>query len=509
MLRSARLISGLTLVSRVLGLVRDMTCSAVCGAGPAWSAFWIAFQVPNLFRRLFGEGALSAAAIPVLTEKLSRDGLDAVDNLSGRLLGLLLVLLTAICVVAEVVVIGLWWAYRTSPHASLTLSLTAVTLPFMVLICAAALLGGLQNVLGRFGPWAAAPVILNLFMIAGAWWGKAIAPDHAIFVLAVAVVLSGVMQVAWMWGGLRRSNLRLRLSLDRHDPAIRRISLTMLPMVAGMSAVQLNTLVDSLIAGWFVPGFVGPAILSFAQRLYQFPLGVFAIALATAVFPTLSRHAADNDLAGLGRTLSKGIRVATFEGLPCLLGLILVREPLVRALFERGRFAESPDAAERVALALSLYALGVWAYGVNHLVVRAYYALGDVKTPLKVSLRNVVLNLVLNLLLVQTPLRESGLALATSICAVVQVAALLWRFERRIGHLEWRPILDSTLRAAVATAVMGAGVVLVNRACPAGLSNVIRLVVVAVSGAAVFLAAGWVVRSPELQEMIPRRRKAE
>ncbi|NLU21249.1 MAG: murein biosynthesis integral membrane protein MurJ [Phycisphaerae bacterium] len=515
LLRSARLIGALTLVSRVLGLARDMAVTNAFGVSSAASAFWTAFQIPNLFRRLFGEGALSAASIPVLTETASKAGKDAADRLAGRILGLLLVILTGLCIVGEVAVALLYWLFAEDTQNALMLGLTALMLPYMIFICAAAMLGGVQNVFERFASAAAAPLILNVFVIAAAVGGRWIGATEArgVMLLGTAVVISGIFQMAWQWAATRRIGLRLPLSLDIHDPAIRRIGLTMLPMVVGLATVQFNTVADALIAWWFVPEevmqpggpgqHVGPTILSLAQRLYQFPIGVFAIALATAIYPALSRHAAESDLAGLGRTLSRGIRIVSFEGLPSMVGLILIREPLVRLLFEHGKFTEWPEAADRVSFALLMYALGIWAFGVNQLVVRTFYALGDAKTPLGVSVRNVGLNLVLNLLLVHTFLREAGLALATTICAVLQAAVLLYRFSRRGGHLEWAPTLQSIGRTAVATVIMAGAVAAVEHALGAA-PAVLAVPTLVVTGGISFIGAARLIRCEELGEIMRR-----
>lgn len=513
--RSARLISALTLVSRVLGLARDIALANVFGAGSAASAFNMAFQLPNLFRRLFGEGALSAATIPVLTETLARDGHEAADRLAGRVITLLIAVLAGLCVAGEVVIAGLYWHYGSQSDNALALALSAIMLPYMIFICMAAILGGVQNVFGRFASAAAAPIILNLFMIAALWSGPHLVGGmrRQAVLLSAAVVVSGICQLAWQWAAARRIGLRLPLRFETRDPAIRRIAITMLPMVAGLAAVQINTLMDSFIAWWFVPREiipgrdgpqrVGPDILGYAQHLYQFPLGVFATALATAIFPALSRHAAEGDLPGLGRTLSRGLRVASFEGIPCLVGLILIRKPLVSLLFEHGEFARWDQAVDRVALALLMFALGLWAFGVNQIIVRAYYAVGDAKTPLWVSVRNVALNLVLNLVLVRTPLRESGLALATSLCAILQVGILLRGFSRRVGHMEWAAVAGSIVRTVLAAAVM-AGVVVALDHLMGPAKPAVRVAALVTAGAAAFLAAAWAAKCPELREMVRR-----
>lgn len=500
-MKSARLISLLTLGSRVLGLARDMACSYAFGAGAIWSAWTIAFQIPNLFRRLFGEGALTAAAIPVLTERLSREGTEGLDDLTGRLLGVLAVLLGGVCLITDIVLIGLIWWYRWDYTTALILHLTIVTLPFAILICVTALLGSVQNVLGRFAPAAAAPIVLNIFMIVAALAGGRLDRGAGITVLAGAVVLAGVVQVSWLWWGLRRAGLRLVPRVDWQSPHVRRIAITMLPMIAGLSAVQLNALLDSLLAYWFV-GESGPAILSYAQRLYQFPLGVFAIALATAIFPALARHAAEADYEAMGRSLSQGICVASFEALPCAVGMIVIRYPLVDLLFNRGEFARAEDAVARVSFALFMYALGIWAFGINQLVVRAYYATGDVRTPLKAALGNMGVNLCLNLVLVQTPLREAGLALSSAITGTLQVIWLMWRLDRQVRTIQWGLVASRVSRILIAALFMGVLVSLVDRLYFCDQHNAVRLPVLIAAGGATYVLGALILKVRELREMI-------
>lgn len=514
LLRSAKLIGLLTLASRVLGLARDSALSAVFGTGGIASAFSIAFQIPNLFRRLFGEGALSAASIPVLTETLSRQGKTQADLLAGRIMGLLMVILTALCVIGEAVIAILFFRSHTD-DAALVLTLSALMLPYMIFICGAALLGGVQNVFDRFASAAAAPILLNLCMIVATLFAQHFTQNlrTGIVILSAAVVASGMVQLAWQWTATRRVGLKIPLSLDTTDPAIRRIGVTMLPMVIGLATIQINTFADSLISWWLVPlefapgshvaEHVGPAFLDRAARLYQFPLGVFASALATAIFPMLSRFASVKDFAGLSRTLSRGIRVASFEGIPCLIGLIMVREPLIRTLFAHGKFNDFPQAVDRVGTALFMFSLGIWAFGINQLIVRAFYAMQDAKTPLWISVRNVALNLILNLILVHTVLREAGLALATSICAMIQVAVLLWKFHHKYVKLEWRQTFVSIAKTLLASLAMGIALYYMDRHL-AHLRPAMRLMLLIAVGAAVYLASALALRCEELRDMLKR-----
>ncbi len=509
-LKSARIISALTLVSRILGLGRDMLFAYVFGAGWVMSAFTVGFQVPNLFRRLFGEGALSASSIPVLTDQLHRGGREAVDRLSGRVMGLLLVVLVALTLVGELVVLALWPLVEPTDRNLLTLSLTAVMLPYMVFICASAILGGIQNIFGQFAVPAANPILLNVFeIVAMLVTVRVFARNNLVpqaYVLGIVVLFTGVVQLTWQWTALRRTGLRLPLTIDTHDECVRTIARTMVPMTIGLSAIQINAFLDSLIAYAFVTSHVGgPAVLGYAQRLYQFPLGVFAIALATAIFPAMTRHAAVNDLPGLSNTLARGLRIVMFEGLPCTVGLILIREPLVQVLFQRGQFSAVDTV--RVANTVITFAAGIWAFGANQIAVRAYYAIKDPMTPLRIAGGMVAANLALNLILV-FPLEEPGIGLATTICAVIQDGLLIWFLSKRLPHIPWREILASTGRSAAATVVMALAVLSVNRLLSDwqayAHSSLLKVAFLTLTGLLAFLAGARLVRCPELDEVLHR-----
>ena len=493
-----------------------MACSYAFGVSGAMSAFTVAFQVPNLFRRLFGEGALSAAAIPVLSEKLEREDVASVDALAGRLVAMLLVALAVLCIVLEGAIAGIYWCTAARGGDTLVWTLTALMLPYMVLICGTAILGGIQNVFGGFAVPAALPIVLNIFNITAAltarrWFGDHL--ERGVVLLSASVMVAGMVQFVLQWFATRRRGLKLKLKLDTRDPAIRRNGLTMLPMLAGLAAVQLNTLADSVIAYVFVEEQigdaasaerVGSAVLYFGQRLYQFPLGVFSAALATAIFPTLSRYAAVGDKPALGHTLSRAVGLATFEGVPCMVGLILVREPLVEVLFKRGEFAAWGDAVDRVSFAVAMYAVGIWAASLNQIVVRAFYSVQDVRTPLRISMFNVVLNVTLNLILVNTFMKEAGMAFATSFCATLQIIWLMVNFHRRQGHLEWRAISIGMVKVLIAAALMAGAILLIDKQLLTHAAASTKLLTLVPVGAAIYLAATWMLKCEELRHLLRR-----
>ncbi len=497
----------MTLLSRIAGFVRDMVFGHVFGAGMIAGAFSIAFMVPNLFRRLFGEGALSAAMIPVLSARMRREGTPGAAQLVGRVVAWLTIVLAALIIAGELI---LWLADIALPlgeRGTLTLRMTAAMLPYALLICLVAIIGGVLNVRGSFGTTAASPILLNVVLIVTLLLGNLLLPDqglHQVWLLVGAVILSGILQLLLQGYDLRRRGIVLRPNLCTDDPDLCDIRRAMLPMLVGLAAVQINTFADSLIAMACVPHPGAPAVLYFAQRLYQFPLGVFGLAFATAVFPTLSAHAAAGDLDRLRSALTRSMRVVWFIGVASTLGLIVIARPLVQGAFEHGAFGAADTA--RVSRTLVAYALGVWSFGLNHILVRCFYALGERRTPVRISVWGVAINLTLNLSLVWK-LEEVGLGLATTISSTVQTIWLLRALAGRIEPLEWRPLVASAARSVAAGALMVAGCLSAHRMLSAWRPESGALVILAVQfvvGVAVFVGAAVALRCRELRELVAR-----
>ncbi len=300
-LRSARVISMLTIVSRIAGLVRDMAFSYRFGTGSEMSAFSLAFQIPNLFRRLFGEGALSAAAIPVLTQTLHRDSQEEMNVVVGRLVGLLLAVLTALCVIAEIVIAVLYLIYQSRMDTALALELSSVLMPFMIFICAGALLGGIENVYGRFALPAFMPTVINLVQIAAALGAPYLLPDNThgqLVFQCVSVLVGGALTLWLQWWGVRRCGVNFKLSLDWRHSAIRRIGKTMLPMVIGLGAVQVNIFMDSMTSRTSPASTVAPG----SQRTSTM---LPVIGATMRLSPNSSWRAARAAVCGLQRSTSK------------------------------------------------------------------------------------------------------------------------------------------------------------------------------------------------------------
>lgn len=413
--------------------MRDLVTVRVFGDTAIGSAFAAAFAIPNLFRRLFGEGALSAAFIPEYT-RLSDDDPEKAHAFASLTIGLLALVTGLITVVVEAGLLAAIMLSAENPDRIYSLKLMMLMLPFMPMICIAAILGGMLQTHNRFGPWAAAPIILNLCIIAAAVPFFFVEdPDPAAwgYPIGIAAVVSAFFQVLWSLWALR-GKVHWTQRVSSASVQTRAMLRRMGPVLIGLGTLQLNTLMDTLIAMY--PNWIGPtllgheypldessnAILFYAQRLYQFPLGVFGIAVATAAFPALSRVA--DDKARFSEMLSRGVRLSLYIGLPASIGLMVVGSPLIRVMYSGFGEGFSESGIQRAGAVLGAYSIAVWAYSLNQLYTRAFYAQNDTRTPMRIALVMVVINLTLNLALIWR-FREAGLAWATAICAMLQT---LW-----------------------------------------------------------------------------------
>jgi putative peptidoglycan lipid II flippase len=447
---SAKLIALLTLLSRVAGVIREMAFSRAFGTAPLLGAFRLAFQLPNLARKLFGEGALTSSFIPVFARTLQHEGEEAAKRLAGGVLTLLTAVLTALLVLIELAVLAAGW-FTWTPAVRLSL----ILMPYMVLICVAGLCSGVLNGLNRFAAPALAPVVLNVLMILAIWFGGeriGLDPEQHMNVVAASVLIGGVAQLGLQVAWLKAVRFLPRLNLNWGAPDVRRIVWLIAPLTLGVSVLQLNTFVDAVIAHFLVPDRRGLAVLGYSQYMSNLPLGVFATAIATAIFPLLAQRSAARDEAGLCRAVETGLSTSLFITVPASVGLILVAEPLVRLLFESGEFR--PGDTARVATSLGCYCLGIWAYALSQVLVRVFYALGDNRAPIRAAAIVVAANLVLSGALVLTPLRESGVALATSAAGVLQVALLAGGLRSRLAGLNLRGVWITGGKVAVATGAM-------------------------------------------------------
>lgn len=423
-------------------------------------------MIPNLSRRIFGEGAASSSVIPIYSEELKKNKTGSVD-LARTVVTVITTVLIAIVIVGE---IGIWWFCKYNIQLEETrrmMTLVAIMLPYMCLICVVAILAGLLNSHRHFAMPAVAPIVLNLFIITGlciSGWGFNLIPEKQVFVLAFVVIAAGIAQLLIQLIPLSKYGVTLKPAWKVNSEPFKRIIFLMGPMILGLTVTQLNTLADGVIAKclssgpekgeffmWFGSqiqypvreGAVGSLYLS--QRLYQFPLGVLGISLATAIFPILSAAAADNDQSLLTQTIRRGIQSAFFVAMPATVGLILVARPLTALIYQSGEF--SADDTRRVQTVLIFYSVGLCGYFLQQLVTRSFYSIKDSKWPARTALIAVMVNVILNLTLIWI-LGVAGLALATATCSYLQVIILLAILNRKF-KLSLRNHLWSTLAKTI------------------------------------------------------------
>jgi putative peptidoglycan lipid II flippase len=444
-------IASATLLSRLLGFVRDMIVARAFGAGPVTDAFFVAFRIPNILRRLLAEGALSTAMIPVFTEYASTRERPDLHRMLRAVLGLALLALTVTTVVgilgAPYLVRVIAPGFASDPsQAALAAVLTRVMFPYLLLVGLAAMATGVLNSQERFFAGAIGPAVLNVGMI-GAVVLLARHLEPPILSLAIGVLVGGIGQLLVQIPGLWACGLLVAPSSDLRHPAIARITRLLLPAVFGLAAVQVMVFVNTLLAS-LLPLRGSISYLYYADRVMEFPLGVFGIALASASLPVMSRQAAARDHRALAGTLTFALRLALYVSVPATLGLVMLRTPIVRVLFERGRFGPTETAA--TADALAWYAIGLAAFAGSRIAAQAFYALGEARTAVKWGIVSIVAN-VAAAAAMMGPLGHAGLAGASSIGAYVNLLALLVVARRRLGRLGGRTLVSTACRTALAS----------------------------------------------------------
>jgi putative peptidoglycan lipid II flippase len=433
MLKSSGAMAAATMTSRILGMVREIVYANFMGNTWVASAFALAFQVPNLFRRLLGEGALTAAFIPIFKNKEVQEGKEEMWRSANVVISGLVTGAGAICLVA---MIGISIALRTlhlEPETRLMLRLLLLMFPYMVLVCLAAVLIGIANARGHFFVPALGAVMLNVIMIASV---LLLAPrlghslDQQIFGLAIGVVLAGLAQALFQVPSLRQEGFNYRWISPWRDPTVREVVRKMLPGSIGVAAFQINVLTTQTFSFWFDPSIV--STFNYSVRLMELPQGIFGISLATYLLPTLAGLAAEKKLPEFRQTLSQGLNYLSFANLLAAAIALSLAVPIVRLLFQHGKFG--PEATLRVARALACLAPGLLMFSMNNILARAFYALGDIKTPMKISVFCLFLNLGFAIWLVRG-YRESGLAVANTLSAGFNLALLTYALRRKISRL--------------------------------------------------------------------------
>ncbi|MBW2664602.1 MAG: murein biosynthesis integral membrane protein MurJ [Deltaproteobacteria bacterium] len=469
--RAAGVVGGATLFSRILGVIRDMIIACFFGAGGASDAFFVAFRIPNLFRRLFAEGSLSIAFIPVFMEYLARQGKDE-DPMSGQF--------------------------------SLTVTLTRIMFPYLFFIGLVALCMGILNSLGHFAAPAFAPVFLNVAIIGSA---LLISPhlNRPVIGLGAGVLIGGMLQLLLQIPFLLSEGLIFWKAATFCHAGIKKVGRLMLPAIFGTAVYQINILAGTLLASFLGEGSV--SYLYYADRLVQFPLGIFAIATATAIMPTLSRQAMEKKYEALNDTIAYGLNLVLFITVPSMVGLMVLNEPIVALLFERGAF--DAESTRQTAAALFYYGMGLWAFSAVRIVVSIFYALQDSRTPVKTGIVSVAVNISLGIILMKS-MGHCGIALSASIASMINLILLVTALVSRIGFSQWRCVMLSACKTLTGSAIMGFCVWLMARwIIPAsgkplaplfwGLSGCV------VFGVAVYAVSCYALKSTELKNLGSRK----
>ncbi len=453
--KAAGVVGSATLLSRIFGFIRDVVIAWFFGAGLSSDAFFVAFRIPNLLRRLFAEGSLSVAFIPVFTEYLANRGKNdafAMARSAVRLLSVLLVATTIIGILLSPIIIRIIApGFADSPgKLSLTVFLTRIMFPYIFFIGMVALSMGILNALDHFAAPALAPVLLNISIICSVFL---ISPhlENPVTGLAIGVLIGGFLQLLLQMPFLINKGFCFWKKAKIYHPGLKKIGLLMLPTIFGAAVYQINILVNTLLASLLAEGSV--SYLYYADRLVQFPLGIFAIAMATAVLPSLSRQAAQNDFSAIKDTFSYSMKMIFFITIPSMVGLIVLREPIVALLFKRGAF--DAETTRLTAYALLYYSVGLWAFSAVRIVVSTFYALQDTKTPVRMAVISVCANIILGIILMR-PMGHGGLALSTSLASMLNLGLLVRALRVKLGTLGLKNVTKVAFKTMICSGIMGA-----------------------------------------------------
>jgi putative peptidoglycan lipid II flippase len=516
---AAKLVAAITLLSRVFGFVRDMGIASL-GASRYNDAFGLAFKIPNLFRRLFGEGALASAFVPVFTDVHEKEGPQKAKLLLANSFAILSVFLAVLLVIGEVGFFT-YWALTGASDSRLLMLLAMVMLPYMFTVCLLALCSAALNARGHFWFPAAAPIIFNFFGIIAAWWLAPMLKENLpgqLVIVAISVVVAGIVQLFGVIWLLKGSDLYLRPRFRPLEPGIKTVITNLTPMLIGLGFLQFTEFFQDVIA-WTLTATAGSSTffglqcplregvivrLNAARAFYQFPMGVLAISLGVAIFPLLSRYASRGDMPNLRDSINRAVRLSIMEGLATGVGLFIMARPIMM-IYARRKFTVAD--AEQAAFVLQMYVLGMWAYCSYQILARAFYACKDTRTPLKVSCGLAVVNIGLLLALIWIPgFGPGAFGLSTSITFSLNTLILIWILRKRLGLLGGRKLTASIARTLLACAVMAAAVYPLRLVMEARhINNLLVLAACISTGAAVFILTAWLLKCPELHELLGPR----
>jgi putative peptidoglycan lipid II flippase len=500
-----------TFLSRILGFLRDMVIANFFGAGMAADAFFVAFRIPNLWRRLVGEGSLTISFIPVYTEYLtqrSEEETREVTHIAFTIAGVVLLILTILGILFSPILIRIIapkWA-PISEKFQLTVTLNRIIFPYLFFMGLFALCMGILNSLRHFFAPAFAPVFLNISIIVSVFLLYHTF-QKPVMALAVGVLAGGVIQFLFQIPFLMKRRITFRFNFNFRHPAIKRIGLLMIPGLIGTAVYQLNVFIDTMFATSLPDGSV--SYLFYADRLMEFPLGIFAVAIGMASLPSLSGLASQGKLEELKETLSFTFRLVSFISIPAMVGLISLKTPIINLLLQRGVF--DYYATEMTVKALLCYSVGLWAIAGVRVIVPAFYSLQDTRTPLKIALICLGANVILNSILI-FPLKHAGLALATSLSSTLNLILLSRKLNMKLGGMDFSRNIKSLLLIFSCSLPMGLVAYLI---CSLGnwsatgniVEKVLLLVIGIVTGLGIYLVCSYWVKNEEMIFLLKMVRK--
>ncbi len=504
-LRATAIFGSLTMVSRVLGFMRDVLMAAVLGAGFVTDCFVVAFKLPNFFRRLFAEGAFNASFVPIFTATLEKDGKQEALKFAEEAFACLAITLLIFVGLMEVFTPALIYTIAngfTDDEMKFTLAvtLTRYTFPFILFISLVSLLAGILNSLGQFAATAAAPIILNICLITALLFAANLmaTPAHT---LAIAVSIAGVVQLIFLYRACYKAGYRVHIKMPRLTPKVKKLLLVMGPAALGAGVIQLNLLLDMIIASYLPDASM--SYLYYADRLNQLPVGVIGVALGTVLLPFLSRSIASGDEALVVKSQNQAIEMGLFFTIPAAVAFIIVPNDLIHVLLERSNF--SSEATLQTSLTLAAYAAGLPAYVLAKVFVPGYFARGDTKTPLKFAVVALIINVSLNLILMQY-FAHVGLAIATAISAWINVLMLGGGLIKK-GHYQFKmALIIRLLKYILCSIIMGLVIwqirILVAPMIGGGaLSQIAGLLILVIGGIGSYLAAIFISKTVKKEEL--------
>lgn|SRR5690606_26041741 len=516
LLKSVATVGGYTMISRVLGFLRDILMAAILGAGPVADAFFVAFRIPNMFRRLVAEGAFSAAFIPLFARKLEQEGkepaLEFASHALAILIGFLLIFSSLFMIFMPFMMQFLAPGFEMEGlRFELAVDYTRITFPYLLAMAIVALLGGVLNAFYKFAAMAAAPILLNIILIAFLLLGIGRTDSDVGMLLSIGVALAGLAQVVFLIIACWRAEARVPLRRPRFNADIRRLFRLMLPGILGAGVMQINILVGTIIASYLAAGAI--SYLYYADRVYQLPLGVIGIAVGTALLPMLSRQLRSGEETTALHSMNRAIELSMLLTLPATAALIVIPEEIIAALFRHGEFTAA--ASEATAMALLAFASGLPAYVLVKILAPGFFAREDTTSPVVVGVLAMLLNVGLSLLFIQT-LAHVGIALATSLSSWFNVIALFFLLRRRGHYRADARLLRRLAGIGLASLLMAGGLALARYYLGPLLADdlgarIVLLALLVAGGMALYAAAILLfggARPQEVKNMLKRRASA-